>query len=521
LPRSRAKWDEVIHDLRTLLETEFSFDDNDKKLTIELVFNHFIELYFRYIMIHPQKRDDVKEIMVFIVCRIIDLRHQIVKWNPSCIDVTKGSKLDDIHPWEYFDMHEYFSRFKLRPNNFETHIPSFFKDDDVQRRNERNALAEGYMQLKHNVKSFPLEDSHCDLQKEEPNTILELGPQGKTHVVYDEAFTECTRKRNKSATMIQKVFRGYSLRSEMLNVYEKERIFIGMAVNHEDVAYDKLKRHVHDLYQQRKLGQKETDEEYREALVFLRTLVKKDIEFDLKQSLMKERVEWVTDQISRTNVIPEDLDGFYKCRREAVTHLETSISSDLEEKQTANILSSESKIDRPRNILSQIREKVAQYSEVWSSNMEMGQVNYSKCKFDEDIAKKAILQNELYGEAVKAVENSLLTNLRRIKGLHDPTSVKGTTKKGKDKKKKGKSSKSKGKGKSLPGEKIPSLKSMDTAHMLSVLIENKLVNNVDDRHIHDLIGCELPTSCNPSGNSKPVSKHCVNYSYTILLRPSQ
>jgi len=54
---------------------------------------------------------------------------------------------------------------------------------------------------------------------------------------------------------------------------------------------------------------------------------------------------------------------------------------------------------------------------------------------------------------------------------------------------KGKKDKGKGKkGKALPGEKIAELKNMEIDQMLSILVENKIINNYRDRHIDQLVG---------------------------------
>jgi len=93
----------------------------------------------------------------------------------------------------------------------------------------------------------------------------------------------------------------------------------------------------------------------------------------------------------------------------------------------------------------------------------------------------------------KQVDEMLVMNLAKIKELHaDSKGKKGKKGKGGKKKGKGKGGKGKkGKGKKekpLPGAKISELKNMDTVFMLSILVENKIINNPKDVKISDLVG---------------------------------
>lgn len=487
-----------------IVELEACSDEKESTLTIEYVFNHYIRLYFRYITIaqsveecydtitHPQKRDDIKEVMVLLVCRIIDLRHKIVMWNPACVDATKKrATRDDCYPWEYIDLHKYATTLRLRPNSFETPIPSFFQDDELQKQHERDLLVEGYMQLKLSVNSLPVEDKRLEKEKIEDqsnNQEVELGPEAKVHMAYDTSFRDSIVRRTKCATTIQKYFRGHLVRCEIQNNIATERRFIGMSTR-DDIDITKLKQKVDDMCNKRKQIQIEIGEEYKEALVVLRDLVKREKLFDMQQSLMKERVEWVTEQIGQTNEIPDSLDEFYKNKTATGGTSET-------ESDPVGRLNSDHKpvMERPIELLTMIRNQLSRYKKKWDENDQEKEGKRLSSNFDENLAKNIIVSDELYGEATTVVDNILMTNLRRIKALQSTTSsnAKSNNKKGGDKKKKGKSSKSKGKGKSLPGEKIQEINTMDTAHMLSVLIENKIINNVNNLKINDFIGSELP-----------------------------
>ena len=511
-------------ELEAVIEKEVEAASNKSSTTIEEVFNHYIELYFQYviiaqrvedcydIIIHPQKRDNIKEIMELIICRIIHLRHHIVKWNPSCVDNSKKGKPVEAFPWEYIDMHKYMLKLKIRPNILNTPIPSFFKEEESQKRQEISALVEGYMQLKLSTDTLPLEADATIDKEEKSNNEVELGPNGKTHDVYDALFRDSNVRRAKCATTIQKYIRSYLVRCEIRRDTLKEEIFIGLRTTHGS-ANDTLEQYVDSMRVRRKQGQAEVGEEYREVLVVLKDLVKTENQFDMKQSLMKERVEWVTEQISETNNIPETLDGFYK-RRNTSTPDEETMSCVVNEKDSLKIDSKENPIIRnPDHLLNSINKCVLQYKDIWNVNEDKTLLTP---KYDNHVAKNLVVRDKVYDEAREIVDNLLLTNLRRIKALQSTKGTKTNDKKGGDKKKKGKSStgkgkKGKGKGKSLPGDKIPALKSMDTAHMLSILIENKLINNVEDLHPQDLIGSELPIPLDTCKSELQVSRIFINF----------
>jgi hypothetical protein len=509
-------------ELEGIVDKEVNNPTRESLNTIEGVFDHYINLYFHYIMIaqgveecydamvHPQKRDDIKEIMTLVICRIIDLRHHIVKWNPSCVDLQKksGGKSNEPFPWEYIDMHKYMTNMKIRPHRLDTPIPSFFKVEDSQKRKERNALVEGYMQLKLSITTLPLQD-HRYIEKEEDNKEeVALGPKSKVINAFDASFRESNVRRDKCTVMIQRIVRGYLVRRDIERKLEKEQIFIGMHQPYNDGRNDKLKQHLDDMCLLRKQGQLEIDEEYRDALVALKGLVKQENEFDMKQSLMKERVEWVTEQIAKTNNIPETLDDFYKNKNTCVSDNQI-MDSTVNEKEKTSDSKEKPAVTNPDQLLVSINKRLLKYKEIWNQNEE------KKCKsqgYNEDVAKNLVVKDEVYEEARKIVDTLLLKNLCRIKALQSNGSGKAGGKKGGDKKKKGKASKGKkgkgkgkGKGKALPGDKIPSLKSMDTGHMLSVLVENKLINHVEDMSLNDFIGSDLPASFNANESGTEVS----------------
>ena len=524
-------------------------DHEGNTVTKEEAFNYYSELYFGYIslshianecydsFIHPQKREDIKNLLILILCRIIDLRHCLVHWNTGrgggsqrSVNAEKNNdnnNNDNINnpvPWEYLDMHQCLSKLKKRPLDVHVPVPSFLKDDESRRKQERDALVKGYMQLKHSLVSMPLEDKPL-IKKDtwgETNDEVDVGPKADAIKVFDTSLQESHVRRKKSAILIQKHVRRYLVRLEMMRLNEKENSFIGLIADDDEAnSSKKLRDKVNDLNQRRKQGQQEFDDEYREVLVVLDELVRRQEFFDMKQSLMKERVEWVTEQITQTNEIPGDLENFYKMKNAATTSM-----SDKSDNVTKNVQKDDGKskdrvflLIRPTKLLDHMTENVAKYEEIWASNVKVEPKLSFPSKYDEDVAKKFIVRDKVYNEARKNVDELLLTNLQRLKAIQSSKGSSG--KKGADKKKKngksGKGKKSKGKGKALPGEKLPGLKSMDSAHMLSILIEDKLVNNADECHIDDLITSDIPDEHKESKVCEFSITVCVPFSHNTAL----
>ena len=187
---------------------------------------------------------------------------------------------------KYIDMHKYVSSKNIRPNELYTPIPSFFQDEELQKRKERDALVEGYMQLKLSLSSLPLLDDEGQHVEEEAEEKVKIGPEGKTNCVYDDSFRDSNVRRNESAISIQKNFRGYLVRCKLQNQLDEERSFIGMRVS--DEVNSQLKQHVEDMCLRTKQSQMEIDTEYREVFSSLKELVKRENGFDIKNKLMND-----------------------------------------------------------------------------------------------------------------------------------------------------------------------------------------------------------------------------------------
>ena len=102
-------------------------------------FQHYACLYIKYLQIfnrlsecydqivHPQKRIDVKQVLEVVMARVIELKHELVKWNPpqSCLQTSPERNF----PWEYVNLDDILVDLKLPPETLEVPVPPYFKQD--------------------------------------------------------------------------------------------------------------------------------------------------------------------------------------------------------------------------------------------------------------------------------------------------------------------------------------------------------------------------------------------------------
>merc|ERR1711865_651626 len=141
-------------------------------------------------------------------------------------------------------------------------------------------------------------------------------------------------------------------------------------------------------------------------------------------------------------------------------------------------------------ISSNMAGNVENYDNLWPDRDESD--NFAQ-KHDVGLAKDKV-RPSVEEQVREQVDQMLILQLQKIKLQLEAAAAKDKGKKGKGGKKgkKGKGGKKGKKGKdgkkALPGDKIAELKNMDIDHMLSILVENKIVNNYRDRKISDLWG---------------------------------
>ena len=533
-------WNQAMGELAEQLEVEGAGDedeqggspDNDREVTIFQAFQHFACLYIKYLqifrkleysydcMIHPQKRLSVKSVMELVIRRILELKTDLVKWNPpnSYVKIPQGP--EEAFPWEYVHLDDILVDLKLSPEMLEIPIPKYFKEDNKSQIAQRDRIVTGYMRLKHNTDNFFIPDVYETVAMSETFTLEkaidmiqrnERGRQGVDRANLVKALREKERQgrifdssahiemdSDLAATNLQRVIKGFVARVDARRERTNELMFIGMRPKEDNVQ--QLDKELQISYIKRKQEQAENKEAYEKALEDLKNVIIEEEGPEKREELREERTLWVTDQIAQEK-FPEDLEDFYLNKTfvkeeepEAAgakpdkkgEKKEDKKGGKKDEKKGKKGKKEEEKEAMPklqgRTELTDMMSKVVDsYEDVWDGRDESD--NFQQ-KYDVELGKD-VVRPDVYEDIRKQVDDILVMNLKKIKMQIGPTGKKG--KKGKKKGKKGKKGKAK-KKKPLPGEKIAELKGLDADHMLSVLIEHNIVMRYRDRTISSLVG---------------------------------
>lgn len=490
--------------------------------------------------IQPQQRSHIKTVLELVIRRIIELRNEMVKWNPPNSYmrlIKKETNREQFFPWEIVHFDEILVDLKLSPDSLELPIPKFIREDYARQHQERDNLVSAYMKVKHETDDIYILDKYepsqapvPDMSIEEAMAIIRRNERGRQacdvvnklrlkrmfldntedDIDADEYLLDDTED---AAISIQRMIRGILGKKSAQAERTNELMFLGMEkkIDSTEVLKDELNK----TYIKRKQEQLENKESYEQSLMALKQTVSESEGTVYKDKLVSERNQWMTAEIMKGKV-PSAMDDFYKMlesnaeSKNGGTELSATAKGSETKKDKKDSKGADSKKDAKKpdkkdakavaavvvdaddpampklQKKSELTEKmvkmVEEYGDVWESKLH--EVNKSESKYDETLAKD-IVRPGVYDELRKQVDDLLVLTLAKIQTQLDN----GKKKKKAKKKKKKKAKKGKGKKKKpLPGEKISELKGMDAVEMLSRLIENKLVVNCRKRTIDTLIG---------------------------------
>ena len=476
-------------------------------------------------MIHPQKRIAVKNVLEMVIRRILELKNDLVKWNPpnSYVRIPQGP--EEAFPWEYVHLDDILVDLKLSPEMLEIPVPKYFKEDIKSKIYQRDRIVTGYMRLKHNSDNFFIPNIYESSGSADAMTLdkaieiiqrNERGRQGYERAALVRHLREKERQgrifdsaartemdSDLAATNIQRVIKGFISRADAKRERENELMFVGMKPRKDKVEILDVELKV--AYIKRKQEQAENKEAYEKALEDFKAIIIDEEGPEKREELREERTLWVTDQIAQEK-FPEDLEDFYISKNFVKEEPEEAAAGGKGGDKKADKKDDKKgkkedkkggkggkgakeeeveampKLQGRTELTDNMSKLVGAYEDVWDGRDESD--NFQQ-KHDPELTKE-VVRPGVYEELRKQVDEMLVMNLRKIKMQIAPG---GKGKKGKGKKKKGKGKKGKAKKKKpLPGEKIAELKGLDADHMLSVLIENHIVVRCRDRTISSLVG---------------------------------
>ena len=336
------------------LEVEGVNDDEDEKgggaaqeITIGQAFQHFACLYIKYIQIfrklescydnilHPQKRIHVKKVLELVIRRVVELKADLVRWNPPNSYVKMPDGPEEAFPWEYVHLDEILVDLKLSPSVLEIPVPRYFKEQFQKQLEQRDRLVAGYTRLKHNKDVLQIEDKYESPLALENMTLddaikviqkNERGRQGlervaiyranrdkeaKTRMFDASAGDEEELDPEAAATNIERISRGFVSRKIAARERQNELMFVGMSPKKDNLVA--LSDEVHSAYVKRKQQQVENKEEYERALLDLKDVIVDEEGPDKREQFREDRTLWITDQIAQDK-FPEDLEDYYAAK---------------------------------------------------------------------------------------------------------------------------------------------------------------------------------------------------------------
>mmetsp|Transcript_8487 Transcript_8487/g.10710 ORF Transcript_8487/g.10710 Transcript_8487/m.10710 type:complete len:735 (+) Transcript_8487:481-2685(+) len=400
----------------------------------------------------------------------------------------------------------------MSPRDIKVIVSRFFREDNVKQQSSRDDLITGYMKIKLGVTNMPVElcgdTDELVANQEQISESESCNEESKNETPQPAEVSERNEKEQRKVSKlapedailrIQSRSRGILLRGEIAFQQRNEQMFIRMRPRGNE-ANTASKSILDDEYMRKKLHQKENAEDFVNSLDSLRISLHEEIGFEVKERLKEERTKWITDQLTKNGSVPENLDKFYKqdqIEQEEKTAAEPqkkksgkdgkkSKSGDgkkgKKSKGPVEVEVEEPPLGEQLKTTKAFKKEITQFETVWKNRIECSEIQSQK--YDAELAKDSIILAQAEEEVRIHVDEMLILNLSKMKASQS-SGKKSKAKKGK----KGKKSKKKGKKeKPLPGSKISDLKNMDTDQMLSILIENELINNASEVKIRDIVG---------------------------------
>ncbi|KAI9144683.1 hypothetical protein BKA69DRAFT_727651 [Paraphysoderma sedebokerense] len=305
-------WSLITQKLESQLELENIKDQNLTPKDRESNVKHTLVLYIRYLgiyklveltydqTVHPQKRRVLRELLLAVIGRLIEVKHRLVELDASDFTDLESTSLDE----------------KLTPDDLEIPVPRFCSEESksVQEKREEELR-------KLNAKMFTApapKNILPELSVEQAALIIqrhERGRQGKLRAKYmrdiklqEENLSYDVTKDEAEVALavirIQKVWRGYLARREYALMQREELQFLGMSDPRRRQVNDVLTR-VEANFKRRKALQQQHEEEYQVALGSIKEKLLKIDGPDIKETWQDNFRQWYLSYKKEHNQLPE------------------------------------------------------------------------------------------------------------------------------------------------------------------------------------------------------------------------
>ncbi|XP_068959245.1 dynein regulatory complex protein 11 [Petaurus breviceps papuanus] len=308
-------WGEAQEALTCLLEGE-----SEKALEPPqdevVIFQMLATFYIKYVQIfrnlenvydqivHPQKRILIRQVLDAVMGRVLELKNEMVEL--------------EFSEFHYFD--DILQDLKLSPEELDIPIPKYFLKEKMEVLRERekilaqilaNAGLEA-LHLKLPLKIMPLEEAVKLIQ------ISERARQGRLRAIFmRQIYHQDIRAKQarlhgekvpdpgSAATRIQKFWRSFHQYKKTEKEKEEEMIFLGMNPSPHIQSFNNTLLNAQKVNFLRYEVQEKHEEEYKEALVTIKTNLKMLEGPDIRDSLQDQIRHWFIECRNMTGTFPD------------------------------------------------------------------------------------------------------------------------------------------------------------------------------------------------------------------------
>ncbi|KAA0153265.1 hypothetical protein FNF27_01188 [Cafeteria roenbergensis] len=370
---SNATYDEIWQSAMVALNEQLHIENHELGLpeghpgvpsaqpTMAEAYVHYAALYVKYVQIlrqldtahrgmkHPQKRGLVRRVMELVMTRVVQLKHELVKWNPP----NPGLPKDRPFPWEWVNLDSLLYDLKLQPEALDLPLPRFMTEDRAKFLKHRDDRIRSQIKLKLGVERVLVElddvlfdDESQRMDPAQAIAILrrnERGRQGRHRALavmamrargddgggtsggaaagagassgaggigigigFDGEEGEARMDEELAAALIQKVVRGFISRRRAAKAREQELVFVGMRPAPPG-RLEQLEGAVREADAVRREEQRQFAEEYARARVDLKATVREESGADMREEWMKVTSSVVTKQVMAGGASLEEL----------------------------------------------------------------------------------------------------------------------------------------------------------------------------------------------------------------------
>ncbi|XP_056670764.1 dynein regulatory complex protein 11 [Monodelphis domestica] len=308
-------WEEAQDALNSVLEGE-----SEKALEPPqdqvVIFQMLATFYVKYVqifrnlenaydqMVHPQKRILVRQVLDAVMGRILELKNEMVEL--------------EFSEFHYFD--DILQDLKLAPEQLDIPIPKYFLKEKMEMLKEREKILTTILShagletlmVKFPMKVMPLEEAVKLIQ------IAERARQGRLRAVfmkqiYQQDFREKQARLHGekiqdmgvAAIRIQKLWRAFYQFRKTLKEKEEEMIFLGMNPSPQIQSFNSTLLNAQKVNFQRYQVQEKHEVEYKEALINIKSSLKRLEGADIKESLQDQIRHWFIECRNMTGYFPE------------------------------------------------------------------------------------------------------------------------------------------------------------------------------------------------------------------------